>query len=86
MQMNLFCVIQLIVRNYITGTMFTYNIHKFHMDPDHWESPEVFNPDRFLQNDTNEQFIPFGFGKRMCMGESLAKSELFIFAVLLLQG
>ena len=31
------------------------------------------------------QFVPFGTGKRICAGESLANSELFMFFVMLVQ-
>uniref|UniRef100_A0A915EMX1 Cytochrome P450 n=1 Tax=Ditylenchus dipsaci TaxID=166011 RepID=A0A915EMX1_9BILA len=39
-------------------------------------------PERFLENEQLkkvEEFIPFGIGKRQCMGESLARAELFLF-------
>ena len=67
------------------GTMLLYNIYKFHMDGDYWKEPEAFNPDRFLDG-RKEQFIPYGMGKRICMGESLARNELFIFSTLILQN
>ena len=67
-------------------TLIMYNIYKFHMDPDYWEDPEVFNPGRFLDGKKKEQFVPYGMGKRVCMGESLAKNELFIFFTLILQN
>ena len=65
--------------------MVFYNIHRFHNDKDYWGDPEVFRPERFLDNKHRDRFIPFGFGKRSCMGESLAKAELFMFIVMLLQ-
>ena len=33
----------------------------------------------------HERFVPYGFGKRMCMGESLAKDTLFVFFASLLK-
>ena len=32
-----------------------------------------------------ERFIPYGFGKRVCMGENLAKAELWLFLTSILQ-
>ncbi|TMS33549.1 hypothetical protein L596_001278 [Steinernema carpocapsae] len=51
-------------------------------DPQNFDRPEVFNPERFLDFEGNlqksEHFLPFSIGKRQCLGESLAKSELFL--------
>jgi 26-hydroxylase len=58
-------------------------INTVHMDPNLWENPEVFNPSRFLDAAGNVQkpefFIPFGVGRRMCLGNVLARMELFMF-------
>ena len=75
----------------LSGTVFFYSIYSFHHDPKYWGDPEVFRPERFLSSDGNsilkkDQFIPFGFGKRVCMGESLARAELFIFYTMIIQS
>ena len=72
------------------GTVCYYNIHCFHTAPKYWDRPLEFDPTRFLSPDgtkivQHEHFLPFGFGKRKCMGESFAKAELFLFAVLLIE-
>ncbi|KAG9464706.1 hypothetical protein GDO78_019489, partial [Eleutherodactylus coqui] len=55
----------------------------------HWETPLQFNPNHFLDAEgkfvKNEAFLPFSTGRRLCLGESLAKMELFIFFTGLLQ-
>ena len=65
------------------------NLTKFMMDPEVFESPEEFNPSRFIDENKCikkfEQFVPFGVGKRICMGETLARKEMFIFFVRFLQ-
>ncbi|XP_070609886.1 cytochrome P450 2J5-like [Erythrolamprus reginae] len=60
------------------------------LDPQHWEEPEEFNPNRFLDEAgkfvEKEAFLPFGAGARVCLGELLAKTEFFnIFTKLLRQ-
>ena len=62
--------------------------HVMH-DPVHFKNPDVFRPERFLNQEGefvhDDHVVPFGIGKRVCLGESLANSELFIFFVMLLQ-
>lgn len=53
------------------------NIWAIGRDPDYWEDPYEFLPERFLNKsiDTKGQdfgFIPFGSGRRMCPGLPLA--------------
>lgn len=45
--------------------------------------PEEFRPRRFIDAEGKvkkpEFFMPFGVGRRMCLGDVLAKMELFLF-------
>ncbi|KAM8788921.1 cytochrome P450 2J2-like isoform 1-T1 [Rhynchonycteris naso] len=70
------------------GTMVITNLTALHRDPTEWATPEIFNPEHFLENGQfkkREAFLPFSVGKRACLGEQLAKSELFIYFTSLLQ-
>ncbi|XP_028818632.1 cytochrome P450 2G1-like [Denticeps clupeoides] len=71
------------------GTVILPLLHSALRSEDHWDSPWSFNPNHFLDKNgnfnTNPAFIPFSLGKRACVGESLARMELFLFLVTLLQ-
>lgn len=65
------------------------NLFAVHRDESIWPDPHNFNPSNFLDESgriRNEQYLlPFGIGKRSCLGESLAKQEIFLFLCGLLQ-
>ncbi|XP_037058613.1 cytochrome P450 2J3-like isoform X3 [Peromyscus leucopus] len=70
------------------GTMILTNLTALHRDPKEWATPDTFNPEHFLEHGQfkkRESFLPFSIGKRSCLGEQLAKSELFIFFTALMQ-
>ncbi|XP_050407974.1 cytochrome P450 2J4 isoform X2 [Patella vulgata] len=60
-----------------------------HKDPKYWQDPHLFKPERFLDHNGHlicrKAFMPFSEGPRKCLGESLARSELFLIFSNLLQ-
>nr|WNT94917.1 26-hydroxylase CYP18A1 [Lymantria dispar] len=58
-------------------------INCVHMDPNLWDEPNKFNPSRFIDETGKvrrpEYFMPFGVGRRMCLGDVLARMEMFMF-------
>ncbi|XP_072909870.1 cytochrome P450 2D20-like isoform X1 [Hemitrygon akajei] len=71
------------------GTQIIPNLTSALFDEDLWSTPYQFNPGHFLNPEGKfvkpEAFIPFSAGHRVCLGEQLAKTELFIFFTYMLQ-
>ncbi|XP_051807655.1 cytochrome P450 2F2-like [Acanthochromis polyacanthus] len=71
------------------GTMIIQNMSSVLNEEGQWKYPHEFNPENFL-NDQGEfvkpdAFMPFSAGPRMCLGEGLARMELFLIMVTLLR-
>ncbi|XP_060130692.1 steroid 17-alpha-hydroxylase/17,20 lyase [Zootoca vivipara] len=73
------------------GAHVMINLWSIHHDEKEWDKPEEFNPGRFLDKDgkriasPSPSYLPFGAGIRVCLGEVLAKMELFLFIAWTLQ-
>ncbi|XP_021110283.1 cytochrome P450 2W1 [Heterocephalus glaber] len=59
------------------------------LDKTQWATPGQFNPGHFLDVNGHflkrSAFLPFSAGRRVCVGESLARTELFLLLAGLLQ-
>ncbi|KAH6763859.1 hypothetical protein C2S51_015108 [Perilla frutescens var. frutescens] len=58
------------------GTVVITNIFSFGRDPNTWDSPQEFLPERFIGKEidifgNNFSLLPFGSGRRMCVGYKL---------------
>ncbi|XP_059158410.1 cytochrome P450 2U1-like [Physella acuta] len=71
------------------GTQVLPNLDFVHNDQQVWGDPGNFRPERFLDDHgdviSREELMPFSIGRRVCLGESLAKTELFLFLSALFQ-
>ncbi|XP_072290779.1 cytochrome P450 2F3-like [Eucyclogobius newberryi] len=71
------------------GTLIIPNLSSALSEEGQWKFPHEFNPENFL-NDNGEfvkpdAFLAFSAGPRLCLGEGLARMELFLILVTLLR-
>lgn len=71
------------------GTLIIPNLTSVLNEEGQWKFPNEFNPENFLNDQGEfvkpEAFMPFSAGPRMCLGEGLARMELFLIMVTLLR-
>ncbi|XP_052271646.1 cytochrome P450 2U1-like [Dreissena polymorpha] len=73
------------------GTTIIANVTSVHHDPSVFPDPFAFRPERFLDESgrvlqASEQVIPFSMGQRSCIGESIARIELFLYVTRIVQN
>ncbi|WP_449065682.1 cytochrome P450 [Planomonospora algeriensis] len=67
-------------RHVPAGTTVLLSVYGTHRSPEHWADPEAYDPQRFLDGAQDRRhkhaFLPFGGGRRMCVGKGLAMATL----------
>lgn len=67
-------------------SLFVYGVHH---NPDYWEAPETFDPDRFTKEKIKTRrpftYFPFGGGPRLCIGNQFAYMEMQLILATLIQ-
>jgi len=73
------------------GTLALWSPYLAGRDPQSWDGPDDFRPERFADLDgaqralADDAWVPFGRGPRMCIGFALAQMELTLIVARLAQ-
>lgn len=64
-------------------------IYGTHHNPEYWDCPESFNPDRFEREISKSRHpfahIPFGGGPRVCIGQNMAMMQILLILVTIIR-
>uniref|UniRef100_A0A6B2L2R2 Cytochrome P450 n=1 Tax=Arcella intermedia TaxID=1963864 RepID=A0A6B2L2R2_9EUKA len=67
------------------GSRVGVDVWAIHHNPNHWEDPNLFDPERFLPERRRGKhkfsFLPFGLGPRQCIGNEFSEIEQRLFLV-----
>jgi len=67
-------------------TVIIVDMKSWQLNPKYWDNPQDFYPERFENFDKkNKTLSPFGGGKRICVGRSLAFTELQVTTIKILR-
>ncbi|MEM1177343.1 MAG: cytochrome P450 [Acidobacteriota bacterium] len=69
------------------GSEVIYSPHILHKDPDVFEDPKRFDPNRWLTHKPGPyEYMPFGVGHRTCLGVSYGMTQLRLVVAMILQA
>ncbi|XP_060658433.1 cytochrome P450 4p1-like [Drosophila nasuta] len=70
-------------------TQVTLHVYDIHRNSKHWDSPDEFQPERFLPENSKDRhtyaFIPFSAGQRNCIGQKFAMLEMKTLLIVVLK-
>ncbi|KAK7252791.1 hypothetical protein RIF29_36998 [Crotalaria pallida] len=67
------------------NTIFLVNAWAIHRDPNLWNDPTLFKPERFEKEGETNKLLSFGIGRRACPGANLAQRTVSLTLGLLIQ-
>jgi cytochrome P450 len=71
------------------GTTVLIPVHQIHHDERWWPDPDSFDPNRFIGDAVKDRprsaYLPFGGGRRICIGQSFALMEMVLMAAIMSQ-
>ena len=71
------------------GSSLMLHIYSLHRNPDYWDNPNSFRPERFLAPTALSHpfaYLPFGAGPHMCIASHLAPMEMILLTATLAQN